>query len=87
MATAKLRGISSKALLSYKGRTIQLSFSLGALNGTRITKTIPLKFRFGSLVELDTKSTFDQMVKGMVVQPVGLVDLSVPTDVSLGLFL
>ena len=76
-----------KPLYFFFGFDIQLYFSLGAANGSRIIRKIPLRFRFvnsgHNLVELETRSTFDQLVKGMVVQPVGLVDLALPSDVSI----
>ena len=66
-------------------------FSLGAVNGSQIERVIPLRFRFGSrgggnLRELETEVGFNQLTKGMALQPLGLVDLSVPTDVVNFLF-
>ena len=64
---------------------------MGAVNGSQIERILPLRFRFGTrggenLRELESKTGFNQLTKGMALQPLGLVDLSVPTDVVNFLF-
>ena len=50
-------------------------------------KDIPLHSRFptnrNSLKELEKNETFDQLIKGLILQPSGLVDTSFPNDVSI----
>ena len=59
-----------------------LLFSLYSSTGSRHLKAIPLHQRFNSLVEINRNETLDQLIKGSILEPCGVVGTTFPNDVS-----
>ena len=62
---------------------LQLLFSLYSTTGSRKIKAIPLHERFNSLVEINRNETLDQLIKGSILEPCGVVGTTFPNDVSI----
>ena len=66
---------------------LQLLFSLYSTTGSRKIKAIPLHERFNSLVEINRNETLDQLIKGSILEPCGVVGTTFPNDVSINYFI